>query len=132
MRSRHRLDGIHPRDDRHLASLLEETRRLGRLVDDLHTLALAETGRLVLQRESVAFGIVVHEALERHEAHARQRDVALRASIAPGLPKARADPAASPPGVGQPSGQRDLSRPGFVGGSGYWVPIPMGTGSWAA
>ncbi|MFO7280957.1 MAG: histidine kinase dimerization/phospho-acceptor domain-containing protein, partial [Thermoanaerobacterales bacterium] len=44
------LDGIHPRDDRHLASLLEETRRLGRLVDDLHTLALAETGRLVLRR----------------------------------------------------------------------------------
>src|SRR5690606_13846289 len=33
-----------------LASLLEETRRLGRLVDDLHTLALAETGRLVLRR----------------------------------------------------------------------------------
>jgi hypothetical protein len=32
------MDGIHPRDDHHLASLLEETRRLGHLVDDLHTL----------------------------------------------------------------------------------------------
>jgi two-component system sensor histidine kinase BaeS len=86
------LDGVHPRDDHHLASLLEETRRLGHLVDDLHTLALAETGRLVLQQEAVAFGVLVDEVVGRHEAQARQRDVALRASIAPGLPKAWVDP----------------------------------------
>jgi signal transduction histidine kinase len=87
------MDGVHPRDDHHMASLLEETRRLGHLVDDLHTLALAETGRLVLQQEAVAFGILVDEVVGRHEAQARQRNVALRASIAPGLPKAWADPA---------------------------------------
>ena len=87
------MDGVHPRDDQHLASLLDETRRLGHLVDDLHTLALAETGRLVLQREAVAFGVLVDEVVGRHEAHARQRDVALRASIAPGLPEAWVDPA---------------------------------------
>ena len=87
------MDGVHPRDDHHLASLLDETRRLGHLVDDLHTLALAETGRLVLRREAVAFGVLVDEVVGRHEAQARQRDVALRASIAPGLPKAWVDPA---------------------------------------
>ncbi|HZA75301.1 MAG TPA: HAMP domain-containing sensor histidine kinase [Acidimicrobiales bacterium] len=87
------MDGVHPRDDRHVASLLEETRRLGHLVDDLHTLALAETGRLVLQQEAVAFGVLVDEVVGRHEAQARQRDVALRASIAAGLPKAWVDPA---------------------------------------
>jgi two-component system, OmpR family, sensor histidine kinase BaeS len=87
------LDGIHPRDDHHLASLLEETRRLGHLVDDLHTLALAETGRLVLQHEAVAFGDLVDEVVGRYEAQARQRDVALRASIDPRLPKAWVDPA---------------------------------------
>jgi two-component system, OmpR family, sensor histidine kinase BaeS len=87
------LDGVHPRDDHHVASLLEETRRLGHLVDDLHTLALAETGRLVLQQEAVAFGVLVDEVVGRHDAQARQRDVALRASIAPGLPKAWVDPA---------------------------------------
>jgi two-component system sensor histidine kinase BaeS len=87
------MDGVHPRDDHHLASLLEETRRLGHLVDDLHTLALAETGRLVLQQEAVAFGVLVDEVVGRHEAQALQRDVALRASIAPGLPKTWADPA---------------------------------------
>ena len=87
------IDGVHPRDDQHVASLLEETRRLGHLVDDLHTLALAETGRLVLQQEAVAFGALVDEVVGRHEAQARQRGVALRASIAPELPKAWVDPA---------------------------------------
>jgi signal transduction histidine kinase len=87
------IDGVHPRDDQHVASLLEETRRLGHLVDDLHTLALAETGRLVLQQEAVAFGALVDEVVGRHEAQARQRGVALRASVAPELPKAWVDPA---------------------------------------
>lgn len=87
------LDGVHPRDDRHLASLLDETRRLGHLVDDLHTLALAETGRLVLQREAVGFGDLVDELIARHEARARQGGIVLRTSIAPGVPKAWADPA---------------------------------------
>jgi signal transduction histidine kinase len=87
------MDGVHPRDDQHVASLLEETRRLGHLVDDLHTLALAETGRLVLQQEAVAFGTLVDEVVGRHEAQARQRGVALRASIAPELPKAWVDAA---------------------------------------
>jgi signal transduction histidine kinase len=87
------MDGVHPRDDQHVASLLEETRRLGHLVDDLHTLALAETGRLVLQQEAVALGALVDEVVGRHEAQARQRAVALRASIAPELPKAWVDPA---------------------------------------
>jgi signal transduction histidine kinase len=87
------MDGVHPRDDQHVASLLEETRRLGHLVDDLHTLALAETGRLVLQQEAVALGALVDEVVGRHEAQAGQRGVALRASIAPELPKAWVDPA---------------------------------------
>lgn len=87
------MDGVHPRDDQHLAALLAETRRLGHLVDDLHTLALAEAGRLVLRPEPVAFGALVDEVVGRHEPQARQRDVGLRASIASGLPKVHIDPA---------------------------------------
>jgi two-component system sensor histidine kinase BaeS len=86
------LDGVHPRDDRHLASLLDETRRLGSLVDDLHTLALAETGRLVLQREAVAVGGLVDEVVARHEASAHRREVRLAVRVAPGLPEVEADP----------------------------------------
>ena len=87
------MDGVHPRDDDHLASLLDETRRLGHLVDDLHTLALAEAGRLVLRREAVAFGALVDEVVERHEAQAARRGIALRVSIAPELPDVSADSA---------------------------------------
>src|SRR5262245_3185062 len=87
------MDGVHPRDDQHVASLLDETRRLGHLVDDLHTLALAETGRLVLQQEAVAVDALVSDVVERHEARARRRRVGLRTAIAPGLPKVWVDPA---------------------------------------
>ena len=87
------MDGVHPRDDHHMASLLDETRRLGHLVDDLHTLALAETGRLVLQREAVAFGVLVGEVVGRHEAQARRRHVGLRLSVDAGVPKVWVDPA---------------------------------------
>src|SRR5262249_34416824 len=69
------------------------TRKLGHLVDDLHTLALAETGRLVLREEAVEMGDLVDGVVARHEAQARQRDVALRVSIAPRLPETRVDPA---------------------------------------
>jgi signal transduction histidine kinase len=86
------LDGVHPRDDEHLSSLLEETRRLGYLVDDLHTLALSESGRLVLQREAVSLGVLVADVAARHDALARQRGVAVTATIVAGLPTVWADP----------------------------------------
>ena len=48
------LDGIHPRDDVHLATLRDQTRTLDRLVEDLRTLALGDAGRLTLYPEVVA------------------------------------------------------------------------------
>jgi two-component system sensor histidine kinase BaeS len=85
------LDGLHPRDDDHTASLLDETHRLGRLVDDLHTLALAGCGRLVIRPGHLSLGALVDAAVERHRAQARRRTVTLRSSIEPGLPDAWAD-----------------------------------------
>jgi two-component system sensor histidine kinase BaeS len=86
------LDGVRPRDDHHLASLLDETRRLGHLVDDLHTLALAEAGRLVLTREAVHLGDLVQEVVPRHAATAARHEVTLQATAQPGLPKVWIDP----------------------------------------
>lgn len=71
------LDGIHPRDDVHLASLLDETHVLTRVVEDLHTLALAGAGRLTLHRESLDTAAVVDDALAAHAATAASRGVAL-------------------------------------------------------
>ncbi len=86
------IDGVHPRDDHHLGSLLDETRRLGHLIDDLHTLALAETGRLSLQCDVVAVDTLIEEAVERHRTRARQRNATLRVSIEQDVPKVWADP----------------------------------------
>ena len=45
------IDGVYPPDPAHLAVVLDETRVLGRLIDDLRTLALSEAGTLALHRE---------------------------------------------------------------------------------
>jgi two-component system, OmpR family, sensor histidine kinase BaeS len=69
------LDGIHPRDDVQLNRLLDQTRTLGRLVEDLRTLALGDAGRLTLYREAVSLGVVVEDAVAAISATASQRDV---------------------------------------------------------
>ena len=40
------VDGVYPPDEAHLTPILEETRVLERLIDDLRTLALSEAGTL--------------------------------------------------------------------------------------
>ncbi|MGN6031877.1 MAG: sensor histidine kinase [Thermomicrobiales bacterium] len=47
------LDGVYPRDDAHLAPLLDEVSVLSRLMADLQTLATAEAGTLRLDRVPV-------------------------------------------------------------------------------
>jgi two-component system sensor histidine kinase BaeS len=86
------LDGIHPRDDAHLASLLEETQRLGHLVDDLHTLALADAGRLALHLERTRPATLVEDAVADHAALAGRKGVVIRSSFAEGLPEIEVDP----------------------------------------
>jgi signal transduction histidine kinase len=71
------IDGIHARDEEHLASLLEEAERLGRLIDDLHTLALADAGRIVLHRERVAPAALVEDAVAAHVPLADRKGVRL-------------------------------------------------------
>ncbi|HNR95802.1 MAG TPA: ATP-binding protein [Anaerolineae bacterium] len=54
------LDDVYEPDEEHLLSTLRETRSLGRLVDDLRTLSVAEAGQLRLLKETV----VVRELLQ--------------------------------------------------------------------
>jgi len=86
------VDGIHPRDDRHLASLLEETQLLGRLIDDLHTLALADAGRLVLHYETVSPAALVDDAVASLAALAGRRGVRIVGDVEAGVPEIEADP----------------------------------------
>jgi len=73
------LDGIHPRDDARLTSLLDETHLLARVVEDLHTLALAGAGRLALHRESIDAATAVADAVAAHTATAATRGVTIAA-----------------------------------------------------
>jgi two-component system OmpR family sensor kinase/two-component system sensor histidine kinase BaeS len=45
------LDGLYPADGKRLKSILEETQILSRLIDDLRTLSMVESGVLQLRRE---------------------------------------------------------------------------------
>jgi signal transduction histidine kinase len=85
------IDGIHPRDDRHLASLLEETLLLGRLIDDLHTLALADAGRLVLHYEPASPPALVEDAVASQSALAGRRGITVAGEVAGDLPEIDAD-----------------------------------------
>jgi signal transduction histidine kinase len=73
------LDGIYPRDDAHLEPILEETRILSRLIDDLRTLALAESGALKLQKEPTDLALLVRETVAPFLAQADKAGLALRA-----------------------------------------------------
>ena len=86
------VDGIHPRDDQHLASLLEETQVLGRLIDDLHTLALADADRLTLHYEATTADALVQDAVESHAALADRRHIRLTSAVVAGLPELEVDP----------------------------------------
>lgn len=55
------LDGVYPADEKQLKSILEETQILSRLVDDLRTLALAESGALHLKREPTDLAALIRE-----------------------------------------------------------------------
>ena len=57
-------DGVRPRDDETLARLLEETKLMGRLLEDLRTLSLSESGELRLQMEVVEMKALLEEAVE--------------------------------------------------------------------
>ena len=57
------LDGVYAPDEARLKSLLEETQILARLVEDLRTLALAESGALQLKKEPTDLALLIGETV---------------------------------------------------------------------
>ena len=74
------LDGVHPADAAHIALLLEETKVLARLVDDLRTLSLAESGGLALHREQADVGGIARDVVAAFAEQAHRAQVALGSS----------------------------------------------------
>lgn len=77
------IDGVYPGDAEHLRPVLTATRTLEVLVDDLRTLAAAETGSLRLTRESMELAILVGEVFAAFADAARVASVRLLSTIEP-------------------------------------------------
>jgi two-component system, OmpR family, sensor histidine kinase BaeS len=86
-------DGVYPADEAHLAPILDATRTLGLLVEDLRTLALSDAGSLFLNREEVDLRMLVEDAVAGAATQAAAAGVDLRADVEEGLGAIEADPA---------------------------------------
>jgi signal transduction histidine kinase len=69
------MDGIYAADAERLKSLFDETQLLARLVDDLRTLALAESGSLRLKREPTDLGLLIREVVAGYESQAEAKGI---------------------------------------------------------
>jgi two-component system, OmpR family, sensor histidine kinase BaeS len=86
------LDGVYPADDAHLRPILDETRVLSRLIDDLRTLSLSEAGALRLHREPTDLRPLFAEVVASHRAVADEAGVRLELDVAD-VPLVSVDPA---------------------------------------
>jgi signal transduction histidine kinase len=86
------LDGLYPADRQHLTPLLEETKVMARLLQDLQTLSTAEAGQLVLHREPTTARRLADDAVAAFERAAAGKGVTLRTSVAQGVPELTVDP----------------------------------------
>ncbi len=86
------LDGVYPRDDGHLNEVLEETRVLSRLVDDLRTLANAESGAVTLQKEPTDVVLLAEDVVASLSAESARRNVEVRVEAPIDSPVISVDP----------------------------------------
>ena len=76
------LDGLYPADETRLKSIMEETQILSRLVDDLRTLALAESGALQLRREPTDLAELIKDARAGFESQAKEIEIRIELASA--------------------------------------------------
>ena len=86
------LDGIYNADEPRLKSILEETRILSRLIDDLRTLTLAESGTLNLRREPTDLKALVRETVAGFQSQADATGVKIELSMPAGEILINVDP----------------------------------------
>jgi signal transduction histidine kinase len=80
------LDGVYERDDAHLQALLEETRILGRLIEDLRTLAVTEDAGLRLVRVPGDIPELIQETVESFRGRADAGRVRIDVDVPRSLP----------------------------------------------
>ena len=86
------IDGVYERDDAHLKALLEETKQLSNLIEDLRTLGLAESGALQLHREATDLALLTSETLAAYRPQIEAAGTSLELIAAEGIPLINVDP----------------------------------------
>lgn len=85
-------DGIYPLTVANLSPVIEQNRLLTRLVDDLRTLALADSGQLSLNLRRVNLPELTAEIILRFEAAMATTGIQIRQVAQAGIPRVTADP----------------------------------------
>jgi signal transduction histidine kinase len=80
------LDGVYPREDAQLTEILDEANLLSRLIEDLRTLALSETGALKLEKEPADVSELARDVVSAFTNEASVRQVTLSVDAPAGLP----------------------------------------------
>ncbi|NLG98773.1 MAG: HAMP domain-containing protein [Chloroflexi bacterium] len=79
-------DGVLPLDHAQVDAIHAEAMLLGRLIDDLRLISLAEGGELHLEREEIDLGNLLRLAAERIRPQCQQKEVDLILQVQDGLP----------------------------------------------
>jgi len=85
------IDGVYPPTPENLEPVLEQTRLLSRLVEDLRTLALADAGQLALAKKEISLSGVVERTVSGYRARAQASGIDLQLHLAADV-RVSADP----------------------------------------
>ncbi|MGD2177188.1 MAG: ATP-binding protein [Anaerolineae bacterium] len=80
------LDGVYSADRGNLTAALSQTRTLSRLIEDLRLLALADAGKLHLEKDCLDLEAFLREVVEAYQAQAKEQGIALVLEMSPNLP----------------------------------------------
>jgi two-component system sensor histidine kinase BaeS len=85
------VDGLYPADETHLRSVLDETKVMSRLLNDLQTLSTAEAGALTLHRELTEPRHLIDAAVRAFAAQASEAGLRLDTRVPESLPEIEVD-----------------------------------------
>lgn len=80
------IDGVYAQDDKRLSSLYEETETMTALLEDLRTLALAESGALILNKEPTDIPALLNDVLLGFENQAGTKEVQITIAVSDPMP----------------------------------------------
>ena len=86
------IDGVYAPDEERLTSLFEETQTMAVLLEDLRTLALAESGALILNKEPTDIPTLLNDLLLGYENQAQLKEIQIDMSLQDSMPSVNLSP----------------------------------------